>query len=70
MNRYEIIIHWSDEDQAFVAEAPELPGCVTHGATHQEALASIKDTMKLWLDTATELCRNIPQPLGRRLMFA
>ena len=70
MDRYEIIIYWSNEDQTFIAEAPELPGCIAHGPSHQEALANVKDAMALWLDTAVELGRNIPQPLGRRLMFA
>ena len=70
MDRYEVIIYWSNEDQTFIAEAPELPGCIAHGGTHQEALANVKDAMVLWLDTAVELGRNIPQPLGRRLMFA
>ncbi|MFH0784213.1 MAG: type II toxin-antitoxin system HicB family antitoxin [Pseudomonadota bacterium] len=70
MDRYEINIYWSNEDQTFIAEAPELPGCIAHGSSHQEALANVKDAMSLWLDTAVELGRNIPQPLGRRLMFA
>ena len=70
MNRYEIIIYWSDVDQLFIAEAPELPGCMAHGATHQEALGNIKDAMELWLDTATESGKEIPRPIGRRLIFA
>ena len=70
MDRYEIILYWSDEDQVFIAEVPELPGCMAHGATHQEALAQVKDAMALWIDTAVELGRDIPQPLGRRLVFA
>jgi predicted RNase H-like HicB family nuclease len=70
MDRYEIIIFWSNEDQTFIAEAPELPGCIAHGPTHQEALANVKDAMSQWIDTAVELGRDIPQPLGRRLMFA
>ena len=70
MDRYEIIIFWSNEDQTFIAEAPELPGCIAHGPTHQEALANVKDAMSLWIDTAVELGQDIPQPLGRRLMFA
>lgn len=70
MDRYEIIIFWSNEDQSFIAEAPELHGCIAHGATHQEALANVKDAIALWIDTAVESGRDIPQPLGRRLMFA
>jgi len=52
MDRYEIIIYWSDEDQVFIAEVPELPGCMAHGATHQEALTQVKGAMALWIDTA------------------
>lgn len=70
MNRYEIIIYWSDEDQSFVAEVPELPGCMAHGATHQDALYNAQQAMVLWLDTALEMGRDIPQPLGRRLAYA
>jgi len=70
MDRYEIIIFWSNEDQTFIAEAPELPGCIAHGPTHQEALTNVKDAMSQWIDTAVQLGRDIPQPLGRRLMFA
>jgi predicted RNase H-like HicB family nuclease len=70
MERYEIIIFWSDEDQVFVAEAPELPGCTAHGATHEEALANIRDAMRLWVDTAKEFGDPIPEPKGHRLVFA
>ena len=70
MDKYEIIIYWSAEDAAFIAEAPELPGCMAHGSTHATALASVRSAMKLWMKTAKELNREIPQPHGRRLMFA
>ena len=70
MDRYEIIIHWSDEDQVFIAEAPELPGCMAHGATQQKALENIQKAMRLWIDAAAEDGRPVPEPLGRRLMFA
>lgn len=70
MQRYEIIIYWSDEDNAFIAEAPELPGCMAHGSTHESALQHIKEAMQLWLDTAREFGDPIPEPKGRRLMFA
>ncbi len=70
MNRYEIIIFWSDEDQAFVAEVPELPGCMAHGDTQESALTNIKEAMELWLDTAQEFGDPIPEPKGRRLAFA
>ena len=70
MNKCEIIIYWSEEDSAFVAEAPELPGCLAHGPTHQAALASIKGAMRLWLKTAREFGDPIPKPKGHRLLFA
>lgn len=67
--RYKIIIYWSDEGQAFIAEAPELPGCAAHGASYQEALASAEVVIQEWIETATELGCTIPEPKGR-LMFA
>ena len=69
MNRYEIIIYWSMEDQAFVAEVPELPGCMAHGSTYEEALVQIQLAMELWLETAREYNDPIPEPKGRRLAF-
>jgi len=70
MSRYEIIIYWSDEDDRYLADVPELPGCMAHGSTYEEALANVKDAMELWLSTAHELGRAIPEPKGRRLQFA
>jgi predicted RNase H-like HicB family nuclease len=70
MDKFEIIIFWSDEDRAFVADVPELPGCMAHGNTHEEALASAKAAMQLWIETATEFGDPIPQPKGRRLTYA
>ena len=70
MNRYEIIIFWSKEDDAYIADVPELPGCMAHGATQEEALASAKDAMDLWIETAKEFGDPIPEPKGRRLLFA
>ncbi|CBE67702.1 MAG: type II toxin-antitoxin system HicB family antitoxin [Candidatus Methylomirabilis oxygeniifera] len=70
MNKYEVIIYWSDEDQAFVAEAPELPGCMAHGASQEAALVNIQEAIGLWLDTAKEFGDPIPIPKGRRLIFA
>ncbi len=69
-NRYELIIYWSDEDKVFVAEVPELPGCIAHGDTHESALDSIKSAIDLWIKTAKEFNDPIPHPKGRRLAFA
>jgi len=70
MGKYEIIIYWSEEDQVYVAEAPELPGCMAHGNTEESALKNIKDAIQLWKDTAREFGDPIPEPKGRRLMYA
>lgn len=70
MDKYEIIIYWSEEDQAFIAEAPELPGCMAHGETHHAALNNIKTAMELWMETAKEFNDPIPAPQVRRLAFA
>ncbi len=69
MIKYEVIIYWSDEDYAFIAEAPELPGCMADGATYKEALANAEVVIQEWIETARELGRAIPEPKGR-LMFA
>ena len=70
MNKYEIIIYWSDEDAAFVAEVPELPGCAAHGDSHQEALRNANEAVRLWIETAREFGDPVPEPRGRRLMLA
>ncbi|MGH9898703.1 MAG: type II toxin-antitoxin system HicB family antitoxin [Pyrinomonadaceae bacterium] len=70
MYRYEIIIYWSHEDQVFVAEVPELPGCMAHGNNQQEALSNANEAIQLWIDTAQEFGDPIPQPKEQRLMFA
>jgi len=67
--RYEIILYWSNEDEAFIAEVPELPGCSADGATYQEALQNVEIVMQEWIETAQELGRQIPEAKGR-LMFA
>lgn len=67
--RYEVIIYWSDEDDAFIAEVPELPGCAADGQTYEEALANVQVIIAEWIETAEELGRPIPEPRGR-LMFA
>ncbi len=67
--RYEVIIYWSAEDEAFIAEVPELPGCAADGATHGEALAAVETVVAEWIETARELGLPIPEPRGR-LAFA
>ena len=67
--RYEIIIYWSDEDEAFIAEVPELPGCMAEGDTYQKALANAEQMIGEWIETAKELGRPIPEPKGR-LIYA
>ena len=69
MSEYEVIIYWSNEDQAFIAEVPELPGCAADGETYQEALANAEVVIQEWLETARDLGRPIPTPKGR-LVFA
>ena len=70
MDKYEMIIWWSDEDDAFVVDIPELPGCMAHGSTREEALKNANDAMEFWLDCAREDNDPIPVPKGRRLVFA
>ena len=70
MIKYEIILSWSDEDRAFVAEVPELPGCMAHGDTREAALRHVEQAMELWIDTAREFGDPIPEPKGERLMLA
>lgn len=69
MSRYEVIIYWSSDDNAFIAEVPELPGCMADGKNYQEALANVEVVIREWIETAKELERPIPQPKGR-LVFA
>lgn len=69
MSRYEVIIYWSLEDKAFIAEVPELPGCMADGVTYHEALANVEVVIREWIETAKELGRPIPEPKGR-LVFA
>lgn len=69
MPKYEVIIYWSEEDEAFIAEVPELPGCAANGPTYKEALANVEIVIQEWIDTAKELGRPIPKSKGR-LVFA
>ena len=63
--RYEIVVYWSEEDEAFIAEAPELPRCAADGTTYEEALKDLEVVMQEWIETATELGRPVPEPKGR-----
>lgn len=69
-HKYEIILSWSNEDRAFVAEVPELPGCIAHGDDQERALGDIKDAMQFWIDRARELGRPVPGLKGKHLMLA
>ena len=68
--KYEIILYWSNEDNCFIAEVPELPGCMAHGDTQGQALQEIQIAMDLWIETAREDGIPIPEPKGERLIFA
>ena len=65
MHKYEIVIAWSPEDRVFVAEAPELPGCLAHGPSPESALESCQEAIRQWVETAQELGRPIPKAKGR-----
>jgi predicted RNase H-like HicB family nuclease len=65
--KYEIILYWSDEDQAYIAEVPELPGCAADGQTYKQALTNVEVIIQEWIETAQELKRPIPEPKGRLL---
>ncbi len=70
MYKYEVILYWSNEDNAFVAEVPELSGCMAHGATQEAALKNAQEAVGLWIDTAREFGDPVPEPKGARLMLA
>lgn len=70
MYKYETIIYWSDEDQLFIAEVPDLPGCVAHGKTNIEALQSSKDAIDLWISTAKEFGDPVPVPTRHAVSFS
>ncbi len=69
MTKYEVIIYWSEDDQAFLAEVPELPGCMADGKNYQEALTNLETIIQEWIETAQELGRAVPVPKGR-LVYA
>ena len=70
MVKYAVVIYWSAADQTYVAEVPELPGCVAHGSTQEVALANANEAIRLWIDTAREFGDPVPEPKGERLMLA
>jgi len=70
MFKYETIIYWSEEDKLYLAEIPELPGCMAHGDTYETALMNVQEAIQLWIDTAVEFGDPVPEPKGRRLMYA
>ena len=70
MFKYEVIIYWSTDDQAFVAEVPELPGCMAHGDTYEAALENAQQAIQLWVDTAREFGDPVPEPKGRKVAYA
>ena len=70
MFKYEILLYWSEEDSAFIAEVPELPGCIAHGESDTKALENVKEAIDLWLKTAKEFDDTIPAPKGRKLEYA
>ena len=65
MYRYELIIYWSEDDQSYVAEVPELPGCVSEGKSYEEAIKNTQVVISEWIETAESLGRQIPYPKGR-----
>ena len=70
IHKYEIILYWSNQDQTFVAEVPELPGCMAHGDSQEAALKQVKEAIRLWIDTAREFGEPVPKPKDERLMLA
>ena len=69
MYRYEIIVYWSEQDKAFIAEVPELPGCMADGSTYEEVMKNVQVVIREWIETAMQLGREIPEPKGK-LMYA
>jgi predicted RNase H-like HicB family nuclease len=67
--KYELVLYWSEEDEAYVVEVPELPGCMADGRTYEEAIKNSLIVIKEWIETAKEIGRNIPEPKGR-LIYA
>ncbi|HKJ81016.1 MAG TPA: type II toxin-antitoxin system HicB family antitoxin [Ignavibacteriaceae bacterium] len=70
MHKYEVIIYWSEEDQAYISEVPELAGCMSDGKNYNEALQNIQIVINEWIETSKKLGRKIPKPKGRKLQYA
>jgi len=70
MYKYEIILYWDQEDQVFIADVPELPGCMAHGDSQEIALKNVNEAIQLWIDTANEFGDPVPEPKGKRLLLA
>lgn len=70
MQKYEVIIYWSEEDQSYISEVPELPGCMADGNDYNEALQNVQTVINEWIETAKQLGREIPKPKGRKLLYA
>ncbi len=70
MYKYEVVIYWSEEDNAFIAEVPELPGCMADGTSYNEALKNVQTIIADWIETAKKLGRKVPVPKGRKLQYA
>jgi len=70
MLKYQIIIYWSEEDQSYISEVPEVPGCMADGKDYSEALQNIQTVINEWIETAKQLGREIPKPKGRKLQYA
>ncbi len=70
MQKYEVIIYWSEEDQAYISEVRELPGCMADGNDYNEALQNVQTVINEWIETAKQLGREIPKPKGRKLQYA
>jgi len=70
MDKYEVIIYWSDKDELYIAEVPELPGCSAHGNSRSEALKNVDEAIELWIQTAQEFGESSPEPKSRKLLYA
>jgi predicted RNase H-like HicB family nuclease len=70
MDKYEIILYWSDKDGLYIAEVPELPGCTAHGDSREKALQNAEQAIQLWIETAIEFNDPVPEPKGRKLKYA